>query len=60
MVATKAARVMAIAKVAARECAAMAIAKVTGRERATTAMSGVPGVIRNADGHCDGATAPSR
>ena len=60
MMATKAAWVMAIAKVAGRECAAMVIAKVAGRERATMAIRDVPGVIRNADTHRDGATAPSR
>jgi hypothetical protein len=40
--------------------ATMAIAKVAGHGCATMAISGVPGVIRNADGHRDGATAPSR
>lgn len=50
---------MAIAKVVGHERAAMAIAKVAGRERAAMAISGVPRVIRNGDGHRDGATAPS-
>jgi hypothetical protein len=38
----------------------MAVAKVAGREPAAMAISGVPGMIRNADGHRDGATAPAR
>jgi hypothetical protein len=52
--------VLAIAKVVGRERGAMAIAKVTGRARAAMDISGVPGRIRNADGHRDGAKAPSR
>jgi hypothetical protein len=38
----------------------MATGNVAGGERAAMAISGVRGVIRNAGGHRDGATAPSR
>jgi len=38
----------------------IAIDKMAGRERGAMAISGVRGVIRNADGHRDGAVAPAR